>query len=520
MSFEPMHDPCNHHGRREITAWWAAGLLGALAAGCTLELAERVDCRTSAECRVGFDLTSVCGEHGYCEPLTFPRRCDPFPADLQTDPEYANAILYGMMADLGLEANRQAVRAATLAIELVNGQDGLVDDGDERPFGLVACDYQSDADGGSGHRDERSRLEAARETARFLADVLEVPAILGPTSSTETEIVYVDVTRPEGTLLLSPRADAASLARLDTSDSGLFWRTVPSEQAVLREIVRSVQVRGLGELAIIAQDGVRAASATLLQTLLNETLEPDPIVTTLFYRGEGFDLVTAINEAAELDVQEIVFLGDHLRDTVQFLEVAVGDSRFDDKSFVLDAIADDPALLTSQAEAAFGAKDDGSDTPSYRVRVVRRPHSSSVTAMNFRNRYRAEYGGSEDPLLYPVVPAAWDGIWMLMLAQASPDSEGGGVLGGVGTLSGGLRALSSRDANAVTSLDPSSWRGAQEQLRSGQKLDIAGASGELDYDLVSKELLDDVAEVNVIVRGGGRWLFALDPTLVAEGEGE
>jgi len=482
--------------------------LVSLSLGCSLQLTEVTECETNAECRAGFGLTAVCGEAGYCEPLEFPARCGTFPETLLEDPDFSESTLFGLMVDRELEGDRRAERASTLAVDMANRQGGLNRDGDGKPFGLITCDYQTDLEGASGYRDGSSRLDAARSTSTFLVETLGLTAILGPTSSTETEVVYVEVARPAGTLLLSPGADSTLLGQLDAADAGLLWRTIPSEDSVVQEMVRSIQARAVGNVFIVAQEGVGGASASLLQTLMTEQISTDLQTTVRYFQPEGLDLVAAINEAAGSGAQEVVFLGDHPIDAVAFLEVAAGDERFAEKTLLFGTAADDPAILAADAAGAFGSKTVEGFPPTYRVRVARPSPANSVTTSNFRNHYRAEYG-NEDPLLFPVAPAAWDATWMLLLASASPDSTQS-VLGGVGTLGLGLRALADPRVTSVTSLDPSNWRVAQESLRSGRTLNIEGASGALDYDPFSEEL-PGTAEIDVIELLGGNWEFAAEP---------
>ncbi len=480
-----------------------------LLCGCSLQVLDRVACESNTECRIGFGLTSFCAQDGFCSPLELPDRCSSFPENVQDDPEFSDAVLYGVMVDRSAEGDRRAQRAATLAVDLANRQGGLNAAGTTRPFALVVCDYQSDVSGESGYSDGDTRLDAAKKNAQFLVDSLQPSAILGPTTSTETEVVYAEVTREAGTLLLSPNADAASLTDLDAADLGLLWRTVPPENAVIEQIVGSLLERSVSNAFIVAPEGVGGASATLLQNRLMDAVSDIRLSLRLF-EPEGSDLVSAINEAAESSAEEVIFLGDHVADSVRFLEVAVGDNRFSDKSLFFDASANDPALLAADAASAFGTMTPaGSEgTNEYQVRVARHSAAENVTTSNFRNQYRSEYG-NEDPLPYPAAVGAWDGMWMLMLATSSPQSEQS-VLGGVGTLGLGLRSLSASNVTNRTSLDPSSWRAAQEALRAGESLNIEGASGDLDYDLVSEEL-GGTAKVSVIELEGGRFRFVDEP---------
>jgi branched-chain amino acid transport system substrate-binding protein len=84
--------------------------------------------------------------------------------------------------------------------------------------------------------------------ARHLAEVVKVPAIIGPAFSGITLDVTTDVTIPAGTLVIS--ASATSPAITDIDDDNLVWRTAPSD---------ALQAKPLSYLVGVIEDDIRTA---------------------------------------------------------------------------------------------------------------------------------------------------------------------------------------------------------------------------------------------------------------------
>jgi branched-chain amino acid transport system substrate-binding protein len=106
-----------------------------------------------------------------------------------------------------------AIKLALDDFRKVDGIPGL-SAGTNRPIVLVGCN-----DGV-----EENQTDAA---AKHLAEVLEVPAIIGYAFSGNTIQVANDVTIKDGVLLISPSATSAQITNLNDND--LVWRTSPSD---------------------------------------------------------------------------------------------------------------------------------------------------------------------------------------------------------------------------------------------------------------------------------------------------
>ena len=73
----------------------------------------------------------------------------------------------------------------------------------------------------------------------LLAEVVRVPAIVGPAFSGVTTTVAKEVTIPRNVLVISPSATSPSLT--DLQDNGLVWRTAPSDVLQAKAMVLAVQ---------------------------------------------------------------------------------------------------------------------------------------------------------------------------------------------------------------------------------------------------------------------------------------
>jgi hypothetical protein len=95
--------------------------------------------------------------------------------------------------------------------------------------------------------------------------------------------------------------------------------------------------------------------------------------------------------------------------------------------------------------------------------------------------YKAEYGG-EDPTAAAFSPHAYDATWLALYGAAWSQLREGSV-SGIG-ISRGLRHVS---AGPATTIVPASWPAVVSAFRAGGGINVSGASGELDFDPVTRE---------------------------------
>lgn len=143
--------------------------------------------------------------------------------------EKDNAVVLGILLPQTGE-NAASMKPRVNAVELARrhihkANSGLpgVSGGASRPLVLLSC---TDAD---------DPLRAARH----LAEVVRVPAIIGPAFSGVTTNVAKEVTIPRGVLIISPSATSPTLT--DLVDNGLVWRTAPSDVLQATAMIQLVE---------------------------------------------------------------------------------------------------------------------------------------------------------------------------------------------------------------------------------------------------------------------------------------
>jgi branched-chain amino acid transport system substrate-binding protein len=110
---------------------------------------------------------------------------------------------------------------------------------------------------------------------------------------------------------------------------------------------------------------------------------------------------------------------------------------------------------------------------------------------SFGADYRAEYSG-EDASAATFSAHAYDGAWLVLYGAAWSLIRESKVTG-LG-IAHGLRNVS---AGVVTQIVPSSWLGVLTKFRAGSTVNLSGASGELDFDPVTKNVIAPIEIWNI-----------------------
>ena len=110
--------------------------------------------------------------------------------------------------------------------------------------------------------------------------------------------------------------------------------------------------------------------------------------------------------------------------------------------------------------------------------------------------FQTAYGERFETAPGPFTPHAYDAAWLTIYGalwahyQDSP-------LSGIG-IARGMRLI---DRGSEIAVGPSSWSTAKSEFESGSQLDVQGASGELNYDATTGELLNPIAIWQVVEDG-------------------
>lgn len=431
--------------------------LSLFALGCTLTRVDVDRCELASECRAAFGFGSRCNAQGACEPAPLEPRCArTWPEDIFERPsEHGDRLIIATVVDTSLATHVARANAVELAVQDATASGGI----DGRPFGLIVCSIAPDAD-----FDSRSRAEASLAVVRHLERDLDVPIIIGPPGSAETQAAFEG---SERVVFISPSATSPTLTGLEpvpASDDqpGRLWRTAPTDVEQADQIAADLASRDVMRVALIAQ---RGAYGDGLVELLNERLDDIEIVR---FETAG-QLSGAVSAVASGDAEEIIFVSSATADAVSFASAVATDGAFTTRRFFFtDAAANEDLLRGLPA--------------SLRARVRgTRPALDTVLAVEFERRYRVTYGQNNvDALSFTA--HAYDAGWLALYALTwavfqEPIIDARGI-------GRGLRRLSSGPDIAA---QETSWPDAVEHLREGRSIDVRGASGALDYDPDTEE---------------------------------
>jgi branched-chain amino acid transport system substrate-binding protein len=287
-------------------------VLPALLSACSLTTFDRSPCQSHSECRDNFGLGSTCGDDGSCSAREEHPRCErSFPEGLLDDPEAARmSIVLGSLFDANNETHRAREKSIRMALRQINDEGGLED----RPFGVVMCSIQAGLENTSAND---GTTPGALSAAGYLARVLEVPAIIGPTTSTDVLAVF-EAIRDTDTFLISPSATSSALTAVDRSapnddTPGLLWRPAPPDSLQGLAIATDMSARDVSSVAVIAEAG--AYGEGLFETF-NETY--DGFVRLDTFRDAN-QRAQAIVSAGASGADEVLFIASAQSDVELFL---------------------------------------------------------------------------------------------------------------------------------------------------------------------------------------------------------
>lgn len=192
------------------------------------------DCSTNQEC-INKDPNTICRKSDFtCVPVRT-LECTTVDGDLSRD----DAFMFGSVLPL-TGPDEIFGKPVELAIQLAlanikNELTGIptTTAGVNRPLLYIGCDDKSDLT-------DETQIKAAQH----LAEVLQVPAIIGEAFSGSTIAIAQEVTIKNGTLLISPAATSDTITTL--IDEDLVWRTSPPDTlqaAALKLYVPEVEVK-------------------------------------------------------------------------------------------------------------------------------------------------------------------------------------------------------------------------------------------------------------------------------------
>lgn len=442
-------------------------VLVAALAGCTPTRFDQSPCASHAQCREAFGFGAVCGKSGLCERVPLIARCDrTYPDDLFSKIDrYPDAVVVGTLMDRSSPAHLVRERAARLAVKAANEAGGL----EGRTMALVSCDTEANP-----ALDDYSRTEASVITARYLAHMLGVTAVVGPCASTDVEQVWQGL-RETGTVIVTPSGTSPLLAELEPAASeqrpGTLWRVAPSDALQGRLIAEDLLARNVRQATVIREAG--AYGEGLAGVFSQHFTAGGGMVQVSAIAADG-QISPAAASAATGAPPEVLFISSQQEWVVKFLIAAGAQPGFQGKNvFLTDAAANQTVLDGAAGAAALFPRIRG-------TRPAPRDPGDYVYA-SFVADYRAEYGG--DPTGAAFSAHAYDAAWLVLYGSAWSLLRDHRV-----TPLGTARGLRHLGAGAVTPIIPASWVSVTSAFRGGRSVDVSGASGELDFDPVTREI--------------------------------
>ncbi len=429
---------------------WKILLLSAalFGSGCSL-LVDLDECETNADCSEKFGGASTCQE-GVCEISSL--TSDNCKISLG-NPGAPDTLTIGVILALSGDQSGNG-NPRKNAIEVAyNDLEKIKIDGSD--LAILFCD-------------DKSTLEGAIASAKHLAEVVKVPAIIGPQFSDQVKVILEDVTRASKTALILPSATAALISTLD--DDNLVWRTAPSDTFQAESVAKLLGATKDALVAaskpadkiwvLTAGDGIYAGGLRDGLTQNFPTSIDPANVENLNYPEENFGAWVSENLANLPDPNIVVILG--------FAEAwdlanTIDDFSESDPIFIFV----DGAKNQKQAKAA----------PNLARRVLgTAPQNVGDNSYTPYTVFRAKYesAGFKDSAETQFLPHAYDALYLVALAAGANGFSGPNIAKGMERLSKG------------ENIDPTRTgvEKAFSILREDSKatVDYGGASGKVDFD--------------------------------------
>lgn len=401
----------------------------------------------------------------------------------------SRAVLIGsLFATSGAQrqTNLARQRSAVLAVEQINAAGGVRTSlvGFARPLALVSCDT----------------VRNLTRAARHLIDDLGVSAIVGPNTSQDTLDLSRQISIESGTLLVSPTAQAASIA--DLLDHDLSWLMVPNDaqrMPLMAARINALEAQLKEErpgrplrLGIVLRDdvlsqGARAGLSSLLWngepvTGASENLRIDN------YAPSGEGLAPLVEEYVVFAPDVVVMVG-----TAETVSLIMGPLERDWLARVRPHyVVTDSSKVPELIELVRGKED-------LRARVtgigVLPTDEAAPNLAAFASAYEQRFGADHGSVFG--TGQAYDTVYALTLAFAgarqTTAARGEDLARGLRTLYGGAETFALRPANLST---------AQDALLSGQAIRALGSFSPLRWD-ERGALLEGTVEVFCLAAIGG-----------------
>ena len=493
--------------RRAFAALTAtAGLAWAFGGGCSLGNLAHDDCTGDAECTALFGIGSRCVE-GFCSE---PEPCEESLA-CRDAYGYGATCQDGICKPTAPDPRCTLSEPEDLAAQLAAPVSGRIVLGAMFKLG-TAKERARDADG-----DAANDADETKELTRYLAGDLQVPLILGPSSSasaTAATSVLLEERLP--TVILTPSATSSTLTNLvdrfdPASDPlGLLWRTCPSD-ALQGEVLASTIAATLTNLKVVVLYPQDTYGQGLEETFRDDfTALAGHTVASFPFAVDESDLAFAVGgAAAEVAPNALLVISGDAARTVKILELASQ----------APTLATLPLFLTDGSKDAAVLLDPG-NAPGVQAFVATArgtaPASPSGTAYGtFAQNLQAEFGTDAAGFSFVAqsYDAAYCGVFGVVHALSlggtpDPATGAGGRLEGFAVAEG----LASLAAGVPVNVGPTGFTtGVSELVKPDGTIDVEGTSGHLDFDAETGEAPGPIEIWGVDATGTGFETLSVTP---------
>lgn len=411
---------------------------------------------------------AVCaGPDGGCTPL-LSHACPAFIGDDNSDDTMWLGFVAPFSDGLELIGDTLANGVRLQNEELVAAVGGIATGAGPRPLNILLCDSQPNPAPAMSH----------------LHDVVRVPAIIGPAlSSVVLEVAPTAIA--SGTMLLSPSSTSPTVTEL--ADAGLVWRTAASDSGLhrgLAGLVAELETRIRSEQGIGAGTPIRVAIVRSNAPTSQRTYEDLALIAVIngtSLAENGGDVITVDIEEPQtspdyaLAIATLVGFEPHLVVGLGFFGEVV-----DPIALGLEAALDGaaPRPYYALTEPAFDAAREASNDAALRRRLTGVSQAWRGPSWDtFVVRYATRFGG---PPALPFAANAYDAAMLLSYALAATGAPTTGA------------DLAAQMANMVTGPtvegQPSGIAPGMASMVSGSPFDYDGASGPLDFDLLTGDV--------------------------------
>jgi branched-chain amino acid transport system substrate-binding protein len=308
-----------------------------------------------------------------------------------------------------------------------------------------------------------------------LADVLGVPAIIGPSASGDALQVF-DGTKEQNILVISPAATSPELTKHDTATPtdqapGLLWRTAAPDTLQGAAISRHLTANFPSATSVVVVNEKGPYGDALAAVFIAAFQQNGRLVKTIVFETTS-QRDAAIVEAAANTPPFVLFFSSQTPDAVAFLNAAQSLASYKSIGLFLTDSAANPDLLNgaSGASAVFP-----------RVIGSRPAVPQGSTFELFRTSYSAAF--KKDASTLSFVPHSYDAAWLVFYGTAYALRQEKLVTGP--GIARGIRRVSAQ--NNELPVTPVNWTKIADALGSGKTVNLSGASGNLDYDNLLEE---------------------------------